>query len=69
MANNFINVNKTNNGLIEHKMRPRHTTLRPRHTTLEINVLACDRHTYVAGLNKSGLIGKVFPLSHVKGGE
>jgi hypothetical protein len=44
MANNFINVNKTNNHLIEHKMRPRHTTL-------EIKVLACEWHTYVSVLS------------------
>ena len=57
MVNNSININKTNN-----LISPSHwTQKRPQNLTLEIQVLAWDRHKYVAGLNR--LMG--FQPSHI----
>ena len=44
MVNNFTNINKKNNHLIEHKKRSWHMML-------EIQILAWDRHKNVAEWN------------------
>jgi hypothetical protein len=47
---NSTNFNKRNNYTPPEK-KTEHKKKRPRHMMLEIQVLACDRHKKVAGLN------------------